>query len=86
MAFLKRPRELPNLKLCGVSLPWVDKIKHLGNTITIKVDGNQSDIKVKTAKYVDKCNSLSQEFFFAHPSTRNKVNVCQSVLSCVNLC
>ena len=74
MAFLKRPRELPKLKLCDVGLPWVDKIKHLGNTISNKVDGNQSDIKVKSAKYVDKCNSLSQEFSFAHPSTKNKIN------------
>ena len=74
MAFTKRPRELPNLELCGVGLPWVDKIKHLGNTISNKVDGNQLDIKVKTAKYVDRSNSLFQEFSFAHPYTRNKVN------------
>ena len=26
MAFMKRPRQLPNLILCGVSLPWVNKI------------------------------------------------------------
>ena len=52
----------------------MDKIKHLGNTISNKVDGNQLDIKVKTAKYVDRSNSLFQEFSFAHPYTRNRVN------------
>ena len=39
MAFLKKKRELPKLMLCGNPLPWVTKIKHLGNTISDVVDG-----------------------------------------------
>ena len=45
MAFLKKKRELPKLMLCGNPLPWVTKIKHLGNTISNVVDGCQLDIK-----------------------------------------
>ena len=74
MAFLKKPRELPNLMLCGNLLPWVDKVKHLGNTITNKIDGNQLDAKIKTAKFIDKNNSLQQEFYFAHPMTKVEIN------------
>ena len=74
MAFMKKPRDLPNLILCGAAIPWVDRIKHLGNYISNTMDGNQLDIKVKTAKYIDKCNSLSQEFCFAHPYTKVSIN------------
>ena len=74
MAFLKKPRELSNLMLCGNLLPWVDKVKHLGNTITNKIDGNQLDAKIKTAKFIDKNNSLQQEFYFAHPMTKVEIN------------
>ena len=79
MAFMKKPRELPSLKLCGVALPWVDRIKHLGNHISNRMDGNQLDIKVKRAQYIDKCNTLSQEFSFAHPSTKVNLN---SIYNC----
>jgi hypothetical protein len=74
MAFLKKPRILPSLELCGNPLPWVDKIKHLGNTISNVMDGNQMDCKVKTAKYIDKNNTLCQEFFFAHPQSKVAIN------------
>ena len=73
MGFLKKPRELPKLLLCGNLLPWVDKEKHLGNTISNVMDGCQMDIKIKAAGLVDKCNSLEQEFHFAHPETRIKI-------------
>ena len=29
MNFLKKPRELPGLLLCGNALPWLDRSKHL---------------------------------------------------------
>ena len=74
MAFLKKPRELPSLKLCGNPLPWVEQIKHLGNTISNTMNGNQLDIKVKTAKYIDKNNSICQEFYFAHPKSKVAIN------------
>ena len=70
MGFLKKQRELPSLMLCGNPLPWVDRLKHLGNTISNVLDGNQLDIKIKAAKYIDKNNSINQELYFAHPSTK----------------
>ena len=45
--------------LCGNPLPWVDRLKHLGNNISNVIDGNQLDIKVKKAKYIDKTNTLN---------------------------
>ena len=74
MAFLRKPRELPGLMLCGNPLPWVNQLKHLGNTISNRMDGSQLDIKVKSAKYIDKNNSICQEFYFAHPQTKVKLN------------
>ena len=74
MAFLKKPSDLPSLKLCGNPLPWVTKLKHLGNTISNQLDGNQLDVKVKAAKLIDKNNSICQEFYFAHPETKVKLN------------
>ena len=38
MAYIRKPRELPSMMLCGNPLPWVDSIKHLGITVTNKVD------------------------------------------------
>ena len=74
MAFLSKPRQLPSLMLCGTLLPWVDKIKHLGNTITNSKDRNQQDTKIKNARYIDKNNSIMQEFYFAKPETKVEVN------------
>ena len=55
MAFLKSPRTLPSLILCGKPLPGVDndKLKHLGNTIANVIDGCQLDLKVKNSKEID---------------------------------
>ena len=55
-------------------MPWVDQLKHLGNTVSNTINGGQLDIKIKRAKYIDKDNSLLQEFYFAHPQTKAKVN------------
>ena len=74
MAFMKKPRELPSLELCGNPLPWVDRVKHLGNTISNVINGNQLDTKIKACKYIDKNNSLCQEFYFAHPRTKLEIN------------
>ena len=74
MAFLKTNRVLQNLTLCGNPLPWTDKCKHLGTIITNKIDGCEEDMKVKNAKYVGKNIELNQEFFFAHPETKLKIN------------
>ena len=74
MAFLKTQRSLPSLSLCGNPLPWVDRLKHLGNTIANVVDGCQLDLKVKNSKYIDKNNTICQELYFAHPQCKFKVN------------
>ena len=60
--------------LCCNSLPWVDSLVHLGTTVTNKIYGCQQDIKQKIARYIDKNWSLNQEFSFAHPSTKIKLN------------
>ena len=74
MALLKNQRELPNLTLCGNPLPWVTSLKHLGNTISSQLNGNQMDVKVKAAQLIDKNNSICQEFHFAHPQTKVIIN------------
>ena len=74
MAFLKHPRILPSLSLCGIPLPWVNKLKHLGNTVANVVDGCQLDQKINNAKYIEKNNTLCQELHFAHPQSLFKVN------------
>ena len=70
MAFLKKPRDLPSLNLCGNPLPWTDACKHLGVTITNKINGCEEDIRMKGAQYVRKNIELNQEFKFAHPVTK----------------
>ena len=74
MAFLKTQRSLPKLMLCGNPLPWTDKCKHLGTTITTKIDGCEEDMRIKNAMYIEKNIELNQEFHFAHPSTKLRVN------------
>ena len=74
IAFLKRPRPLPNLTLCGNPLPWTTRIKHLGINVENKINGCEHDMVIKNAQYVTKNIELNQEFSFAHPSTKLKVN------------
>ena len=76
LAFLQTNREIKSVKLCGNELPWVKSCMHLGNTITsIKgIDIRAQDIKNKRASYINRSNEIVQEFHFAHPATRFKVN------------
>ena len=37
---VRKEATLPNVKLCGESLTWVDKVKHLGNTIRADLKEN----------------------------------------------
>ena len=74
VAFLKKSRPLPNLLLCGNPLPWTKKFKHLGIDIEDKINGCEHDMVIKNAKYVSKNIELNQEFSFAHPSTKLKIN------------
>ena len=47
IAFMHKQKELPSMKLCGNSLPWVSGGKHLGNMVESKLNGMQQDIKQK---------------------------------------
>ena len=74
MAFLKKPRPLPQVFLGKVALPWVNQCTHLGNTIRNVSDGFQEDMKIKRARYISKNVEINQEFYFAAGETRVKVN------------
>ena len=75
IAFLRQKRKLDKLKLCGNKLPWVDSVKHLGNTIENKTNCILSqDIRVKRAQFIQRCNEIIQEFHFAHPRTKLQIN------------
>ena len=65
IAWIKAPRALPKLQLSGGSLPWVNKVVHLGNTITNQSVALESDMKIKNARYVLRNIEISQEFSFA---------------------
>ena len=74
MAFLKKPRPLPQVFLGQVALPWVNQCTHLGNTIKNISDGFQEDMRTKRARYISKNVEINQEFHFAAASTRIQVN------------
>ena len=74
IAFLKKPRQLRNMYLCGNPLPWVDNLKHLGNMVSNKIDGGQMDMKQKMAGYIERNCTLNQEFHFAHPRSKIQLN------------
>ena len=74
LAFLARERPLPQVFLCGNPLPWVSHGKHLGNTIENKMNGMKMDIRTKRAAYINKSNTLMQEFSHTHPRTKNEIN------------
>ena len=74
LAFLKSERPIRQVNLCGNPLPWVTHGKHLGNTIENKINGMKRDIMNKRATFIDKNNTLIQEFNFAHPKTKMEMN------------
>ena len=74
IAFLKADRELQPLTLCGNKLPWVKTGKHVGQNVTDKADGLKKDMLIKRARFIDRNNTLRQEFFFAHPRTLLHIN------------
>ena len=74
ISWMRSPRPLPRLRLCGHLLPWVDRIVHLGNTLTDQMDIISSDMKIKKARYISKNIEINQEFSFAATETKLKVN------------
>ena len=74
IAFVKDKREIKHMILCGNKLPWVDNIKHLGSVITDDSDIMGCDTMQKRASYINRNNELMQEFYFAHPISKVKIN------------
>ena len=75
IAFSKNKRDLKNLhpvKLNDDPLPWVTRVKHLGNLL--QCDNSMSqDIAQKRGKFIGKVNSLLQEFHFVEPAVLTKL-------------
>ena len=74
MAYLAYERELKNIVLEGKELPWVKTAKHLGCRLDENHCGLRSDLMEKRAIYINKVNEIEQEFHFAHPLTKVKIN------------
>ena len=74
MAILKKGRTLKPLTLGGHCLPMVNSVRHLGNKIENKLDGMRQDMREKRARFIQKNNELCQEFSFADPITKCKLN------------
>ena len=55
-------------------LPWVEKIVHLGNIITNKVDMLAFDMDAKKERYVGRNIEINHEIFFAANKTKIKIN------------
>ena len=76
IVFSKKPlRFTPApLLLNGTPLPWIDKAKYLGNTLTNIPDGFSKDAKEKRAMFIEKNCEILQEFPTAHPNMKCKIN------------
>jgi hypothetical protein len=74
MASLRKDRKLKKLKLNGRELPWVKSSKHLGCTIQEHIMKMEKDLMEKRAIYINRVNELTQEFHYAHPLTKVKLN------------
>ena len=74
---MKKERHLEPLKLCGNSLPWVKTCKHLGfnlsNENVYKL--RSKDTLIKRQNFISRNNEIIQEFQFAHPDVRFKMNI-----------
>ena len=75
MVFLRKNKDLSNIKLNDKILPWVTKVKHLGSTIKNDVNCDMiQDLLEKRAGYISRNSELNQEFSYAHPSTKIWLN------------
>ena len=70
----KEKRSPRRIKLNGKNLPWVESSKHLGIKVGNMSNGLAQDLMEKRAQYVNKVNELNQEFHYANPSTKIKIN------------
>ena len=75
IVFSKRKRDQNQLRpinLDGVPLPWVSKVKYLGNLLLCDNSMSQ-DGQLKRAKYIGKVNSLLQEFHYIDAEIMTKL-------------
>ena len=70
---MRVPCPLPSMNLCGHQLLWVDKILHLGNTLTNDTHIVNTDMNIKNARYIVKNIEINQEFYFPAAATRLKL-------------
>ena len=64
----RKEATLPNVKLCGESLTWVDKVKHRGNIIRADLKENDEMTK-KRGDLISRVNNISAMFPKAHDRT-----------------
>ena len=62
------------VQLNGNHLPWVNSGKYLGNKMTGIQDGYQKDTSEKRAQFIGRNIELNQEFHFAHPVLKSRIN------------
>ena len=62
------------VKQQGNDLPWVHSGKYLGAKLTSIMDGFAQDTRVKRAVNIERNCELIQEFRFAHPQVKCKIN------------
>ena len=60
---------LSKVSLNGDTLPWKEKVNHLGTTLSSNMS-TAPDVMQKRAKFIQTCYNLIQEFFFAEEETK----------------
>ena len=53
---------------------WSPQSSFLGSKIGHNIHGLKDDLMEKRAQYINRVNELVQEFYFAHPLTKVKIN------------
>ena len=73
IAMSKKDLEFRILHLNGRELPWVKSARHLGFTMgqNLKL---KKDLTERRAIYINRVNELMQEFHFAYPLTKIKID------------
>ena len=62
------------LVLNNDKLPWVHQAKYLGNEIEDIPNGLSKDARIKRARFIEKNMEICQEFGYAHPEVKCKIN------------
>ena len=74
LLFSNKKLTIEKMNLGENKLPWVEKGKHLGNTLQNIIDGMRKDSSIKRAQYINRNCELCQEFYFCTPDTKFKIN------------